>query len=163
MDSECEEIRSLLMTVGGTQPETALCLAKHSHHHISALPCPALTNMNPNSSSPSEVKSKQLYGSRDCSIHVRSRSLYNRVTAVSLKHAEPFHLRICLQRRRSASDTQPTRQSAGIDFQGHPIYLILYPSYLMVFPFNKLRLALSCCLAQESALEGARSMRTWWA
>lgn len=48
-----------------------------------------------------------LYGPRDGSAHVRSRWLFDRTTAMPPKHVGPFHLRMCLQRWRSASDTQP--------------------------------------------------------
>ena len=61
----------------------------------------------------------QMSNPKDCSAHVRSRWLFDRTTAVSPKHAEPFRFRMCLQRWRSASDAQPTCQSAGFNFQGH--------------------------------------------
>ncbi|KAF2180980.1 hypothetical protein K469DRAFT_714196 [Zopfia rhizophila CBS 207.26] len=51
-----------------------------------------------------------LHGPNDCSADTRSRRLSDRATAVSPKHAEPFHL-------RSASNTQRTCRSAGFDFQ----------------------------------------------
>lgn len=61
------------------------------------------------------------------------RQLYHRST-------ESFQLRMRLQQQRSASDTQPTCRSAG--FEGRPLHPILYLSYLIVFPFNELRLEL---------------------
>ncbi|KAF2176609.1 hypothetical protein K469DRAFT_722234 [Zopfia rhizophila CBS 207.26] len=77
-----------------------------------------------------------LHGCKDCSAHVRARSLYDCVTAVLPEYAEPFHLRICLQRRRSTGDTESTYRSAGFDLgimpplpchyvQGHLLHLIL--------------------------------------
>ena len=54
-------------------------------------------NMNPDHQRSNRSK---LYGYRDCTAHVRSRSLYDRVTAVLPKHVEPFYLRRCLQQVR---------------------------------------------------------------
>ncbi|KAF2176923.1 hypothetical protein K469DRAFT_721186, partial [Zopfia rhizophila CBS 207.26] len=59
-----------------------------------------------------------LYDTKDYNAHVRSHLLYDRATAVSPIHVEPFHLRRSLQRRGSASNTKPTRRSAGFDFHG---------------------------------------------
>jgi hypothetical protein len=87
-----------------------------------------------------------LYGPRDCSAHVRSRWLFDRTTAVSPKHAGPFHLRMRLQRRRFASDAQPTCRSAGFAFHGRRTRSHLVPSYLIVFSFDELRLDLGRCL-----------------
>ncbi|KAF2470777.1 uncharacterized protein BDR25DRAFT_32412 [Lindgomyces ingoldianus] len=50
----------------------------------------------------------RLYRPRDYSAHVRSRWSFDHTTAVSPKHGEPFHLRMCLQQRPSASATRPT-------------------------------------------------------
>jgi hypothetical protein len=78
-----------------------------------------------------------LYDPRHCSAHVKSRWPFDRTTAVSPKHAEPFHLRMRLQQQRSARDTQPTCQSAGFDFYGRrtPYYIFL-PPYHIALPFK---------------------------
>ena len=81
-----------------------------------------------------------LYGPRDCSAHVRGRWSFDRTAAVSPKHAGLSHLRVRLQRRRCASDAQPTCQSAA--------RILPYPVPLLSHrvPFNEPRLDLGCCL-----------------
>ena len=46
----------------------------------------------------------RLYDPRDYSAHVRSRWLFDRMTAVSPKHVEPFHLRMCKGRFEGAME-----------------------------------------------------------
>ena len=46
--------------------------------------------------------------------------VYDSATAVSPKYAKPFYLRMYLQRRRSASDTQHPCRNASFDFQNRP-------------------------------------------
>ena len=78
-----------------------------------------------------------LYGPRDCSAHVRSRWSFDRTTAVSPKHARPFHLRMRLQRRRLASDAQPTCRSAGFDFQGRLHSTVSCTSPISSYPLQR--------------------------
>lgn len=104
-----------------------------------------------------------LYGPRDCSARVRSRWLFDRMTAVSRRHAQPFHLCMYLRRWRSASDTEPTRRSAGFDFHGRRTLSDLIPLLSYRIAFNELRLDLGCLLGQESALVGSRAIRAGWA
>jgi hypothetical protein len=78
-----------------------------------------------------------LYVPRDCSAHVRSRWLFDRTTAVSPKHAGPFHLRMRLQRRRFASDAQPTCRSAGFDSQGRPHFTLSCTSPISSYPLQR--------------------------
>ena len=73
----------------------------------------------------SEVKLAHLYDTDDCSAYVRSRWLLDRTTAVSPKHAEPFHVCMCLQRWRSAGDIPPTYRSAGFQFRTQHCFIPL--------------------------------------
>jgi hypothetical protein len=79
---------------------------------------------------PQRQTEAHLYGPSDCSAYVRSRWLFDRTTAVPPKHVEPFRLRICLKRWRSASDTQPPCRVEGFDFYGRRTlsYLISFLS-----------------------------------
>jgi hypothetical protein len=89
-----------------------------------------------------------LDGPKDFSAHVRSRWSFDRTTAVSPKHAEPFRLRMRLQRRRFASSARlnPFAEAQASIARAAALYLILYPPHHIVFPFNEPRLELGCCL-----------------
>ena len=70
-----------------------------------------------------------LYGSRDCSAHVRGRSSFDRTTTVSPRHAEPLRLHVRLQRQRLASNARwnPLSEAqASISCTAAP-----YPTYTL--------------------------------
>ncbi|OAF98753.1 uncharacterized protein CC84DRAFT_1210623 [Paraphaeosphaeria sporulosa] len=73
-----------------------------------------------------------LYGPRDCSAHVKSRWSFGRTTAVSPKYMR-------LQRRRFASSARlnPRAEVQASISRAAALYLSLYPSYHIVFPFNE--------------------------
>jgi hypothetical protein len=56
-------------------------------------------DINDPTSSSGQTKAP-IYDPKDCIARVRSRWLYGSATAVSLKHAELFHVGVCLQQRR---------------------------------------------------------------
>ena len=104
-----------------------------------ALLVPSLTSMN-NPKLPMTLRAQtgaRLYGPRLCIACVRSRWSFGRTTVVSPKHAGPFHLRVRLQRRRCASDAQPTCRSAGFDFQGRPHSTLSCASPTSSYPLQR--------------------------
>ncbi|KAF2470571.1 uncharacterized protein BDR25DRAFT_30951 [Lindgomyces ingoldianus] len=91
-----------------------------------------------------------LYGPGDCSTHVRSRWLFGSTTSISPRHVEPFHLRVCLQRRRFASNARlnPLAEAPAAR------YFNLYPSHHIVFPFNEPRLELAAAWSRNRRAGG---------
>jgi hypothetical protein len=93
-----------------------------------------------------------------------------RGSTVSPRYAEPFHLRICLQRRLSTSGTQRTRGSEGFDL-GTWYYASLYRpptlSYLRrlpthCIPLRRAEAIFSYCLVYVSVTEGSTAGLWSW-
>ncbi|KAF1963888.1 hypothetical protein BU23DRAFT_562405, partial [Bimuria novae-zelandiae CBS 107.79] len=74
---------------------------------------------------------------------------FDRTTAVSPKHAEPLH-------RRFASNARlnPHAEAQALISRPAALYLSLYPSHHIVFPFNEPRLALAAAWSRNRRAEG---------
>ena len=84
------------------------------------------------------VKLTHLYDTKDRSARVRSRWLFNRTTAISPKHASlSTSVCACNDSVLLVTPKRPAEAQASI-FRAAALYLVLCPSYLMVFPFNEL-------------------------
>jgi hypothetical protein len=107
-----------------------------------------------------------LYRPKDCSAHVCSRQLFDRTMAVPPEHAGPFHLRMRLQRRRSASnaqlnphaEVQASRRASSwlVSFLSHCISLQQAEGYLRVSDIFSWR----CALQQPALVSSCSGKKT---
>ncbi|KAF2678333.1 hypothetical protein K458DRAFT_140691 [Lentithecium fluviatile CBS 122367] len=97
-----------------------------------------------------------LHDPKDCGAHGKSRWSFDRTTAISPKHEEPFHLRMRLQRRRFASNARlnPLAEAQASISRPAALYLGLYPSRHIVFPFNEPRPELAAAWSRNRRAGG---------